>query len=80
MVEGKKCGTFFSPTKESGTPVEVQALNARDGGRQLQALKPEQRADIINAIATQLSERQHDILNANKKDLDEARATGEAVV
>lgn len=40
------------------------------------ALKPEQRARIIYDLAEILLEHEHDILNANKKDLNEARSAG----
>ena len=49
---------------------------AREGGLALQALTPDQRADIINNLANSLIENQSDILAANKKDLEEARNAG----
>lgn len=51
-------------------------IPAREGGRALQALTAEERADIINNLADLLLEHQSDILAANKKDLDEARSSG----
>ena len=51
-------------------------LSAREGSRRLLALKPEQRARIIYDLAEILLEHEQDILNANKKDLNEARSNG----
>ena len=53
-----------------------RSLSAREGSRRLLALKPEQRARIIYDLAEILLEHEHDILNANKKDLNEARSAG----
>ena len=49
---------------------------ARAGSRQLQALKPEARMNIINKLADLLIERKKDILNANKKDLQQGFNNG----
>ncbi len=54
----------------------VCTLLVRDGARSLQRLTSEQRADIINNLANSLIENQSDILEANKKDLEEARISG----
>jgi delta-1-pyrroline-5-carboxylate synthetase len=76
VVAGKKVGTFFTTAVPSGAPVEEQASKAREGSRQLQALEPQQRADIINNLANLLLDNQTEILAANKKDLDDARTKG----
>ncbi|XP_064631523.1 delta-1-pyrroline-5-carboxylate synthase-like [Lineus longissimus] len=75
-VGGRKIGTFFTPTQQTGAPVELQAMQARDGGRVLQSLTAQQRADIIYRLADLLLERQTEIMNANEKDLEAARKEG----
>lgn len=76
IVHGRKIGTFFTPHRESATPVEIQASNAREGGRILQSLSAEERATIIHTLADSLIDNQHEIFAANKKDLDAARNGG----
>ncbi|XP_077866066.1 delta-1-pyrroline-5-carboxylate synthase [Saccoglossus kowalevskii] len=76
-VQGRKIGTFFTGAKPTGIPIEVQAMNARDGGRDLLALTADQRADIINRLAELLIERQDKILSENKKDLELSRRQGD---
>jgi len=76
IVGGKQVGTFFTNARSQSIPVEVQAIQAREGGRELLALSPDQRADIINNLANSLIENQNEILAANKKDLEEARQSG----
>ncbi|XP_077991945.1 delta-1-pyrroline-5-carboxylate synthase-like [Glandiceps talaboti] len=73
VIRGRKIGTFFTEAKPSGLSTEQQAERARDGGRMLQALTAEQRADIINRLADLLLERQDRIIQANRKDIDVAR-------
>jgi delta-1-pyrroline-5-carboxylate synthetase len=46
------------------------------GSRVLQSLLPEERAGCINTLADLLESRQNDILDANGRDVDEARKTG----
>lgn len=75
IFAAKKIGTFFTKT-ESSAPVEVQAINAREGSRALQALTGEQRAAIINKLADLLLTRQTDILKANQIDVDKAYTDG----
>ena len=53
--------------------------SAREGSRQLQALKPEQRAVVIHDLADILLEHEAEILAENKKDLDNARTSGQCV-
>jgi len=43
----------------------------------LQALEPDQRADIINRLANLLLDKQEDILAANRRDIDAAKDAGE---
>ena len=49
---------------------------ARDGSRILQRLSGEQRKAIINKMASNLIEHSKDILQANKRDLEEATKEG----
>ncbi|XP_014235949.1 delta-1-pyrroline-5-carboxylate synthase [Trichogramma pretiosum] len=76
IMGGRKVGTFFTETTSSSAPVEVVAENARVGSRVLQSLQPEERAACINTLADLLESRQNDILDANNKDLEEARKSG----
>ncbi|XP_026132260.1 delta-1-pyrroline-5-carboxylate synthase isoform X2 [Carassius auratus] len=76
IVEGKKVGTFFSEVKPAGPTVEQQTEMARSAGRTLASLEPEQRSDIICALADLLTERKDEILSANKKDMEHAVSTG----
>ncbi|XP_057681788.1 delta-1-pyrroline-5-carboxylate synthase isoform X1 [Corythoichthys intestinalis] len=77
IVEGKKVGTFFSETKPAGPTVEQQTEMARNVGRKLAALRPEQRSEIICRLADLLIERKDDILSANKMDVDLAVSSGQ---
>uniref|UniRef100_A0A8C9T892 Delta-1-pyrroline-5-carboxylate synthase n=1 Tax=Scleropages formosus TaxID=113540 RepID=A0A8C9T892_SCLFO len=61
-------GTVLS--KKCRPTVEQQAEMARQGGRTLASLLPEQRAEIICHLADLLTEKKDDILAANKKDMD----------
>uniref|UniRef100_A0A8C1I9R8 Delta-1-pyrroline-5-carboxylate synthase n=1 Tax=Cyprinus carpio TaxID=7962 RepID=A0A8C1I9R8_CYPCA len=70
IVEGKKVGTFFSEVKPAGPTVEQQTEMARSAGRTLASLEPEQRSEIICALADLLTERKDEILSANKKDME----------
>ncbi|KTG04544.1 hypothetical protein cypCar_00000705 [Cyprinus carpio] len=76
IVEGKKVGTFFSEVKPAGPTVEQQTEMARSAGRTLASLEPEQRSEIICALADLLTERKDEILSANKKDMEHAVSTG----
>ena len=49
---------------------------ARSGSRKLQALSPQERANIITVIANDLLTRKKEIMIANKKDLDKASTDG----
>lgn len=73
IVNGRKSGTFFTETKPAGVSPDLQATKAREGSRILQALNPDQRAEIINRLADLLLERKEVILTANKRDLNKAR-------
>ncbi|XP_077595037.1 delta-1-pyrroline-5-carboxylate synthase [Stigmatopora nigra] len=77
IVEGKKVGTFFSETKPAGLTVEQQTEMARNVGRKLAALRPEQRSEIILRLADILIDRKEDILSANKMDVDIAVSSGQ---
>ena len=76
IVAGKRVGTFFTKDVQLSAPVEVQAMQAREGSRALQALTGEQRAIIINRLADSLIERQKDILDANQMDVEKAYTDG----
>uniref|UniRef100_A0A8C9VS87 Delta-1-pyrroline-5-carboxylate synthase n=1 Tax=Scleropages formosus TaxID=113540 RepID=A0A8C9VS87_SCLFO len=67
-------GTVLS--KKCRPTVEQQAEMARQGGRTLASLLPEQRAEIICHLADLLTEKKDDILAANKKDMDLAESSG----
>ncbi|KAH8307308.1 hypothetical protein KR044_009702 [Drosophila immigrans] len=78
IVGGRKVGTFFTESTESANsvPVEVMAENARIGSRQMQALTAAQRATAVNNLADLLVSREKYILDANAKDLAEAKKNG----
>lgn len=73
IVNGRKVGTFFTETKPTGVAPELQATRARDGGRLLQSLSPDERSQIIERLADLLIERSSTILSANMRDIDNAR-------
>uniref|UniRef100_A0A668APG8 Delta-1-pyrroline-5-carboxylate synthase n=1 Tax=Myripristis murdjan TaxID=586833 RepID=A0A668APG8_9TELE len=77
IVEGKKVGTFFSEVKPAGPTVEQQTEMARDSGRNLASLHPDQRSEIICHLAELLTERKDEILAANKMDMDLAVSAGQ---
>uniref|UniRef100_A0A4W6BNL8 Delta-1-pyrroline-5-carboxylate synthase n=1 Tax=Lates calcarifer TaxID=8187 RepID=A0A4W6BNL8_LATCA len=76
IVEGKKVGTFFSEIKPAGPTVEQQTEMARNSGRTLASLHPDQRSEIICNLAELLTERKDEILAANKMDMDLAVNAG----
>ncbi|XP_070708158.1 delta-1-pyrroline-5-carboxylate synthase-like [Pempheris klunzingeri] len=76
IVEGKKVGTFFSEIKPAGPTVEHQTEMARNSGRALASLHPDQRSEIICHLAELLTERKEEILAANKLDMDLAANAG----
>ncbi|KAJ4941017.1 hypothetical protein JOQ06_027304 [Pogonophryne albipinna] len=76
IVEGKKVGTFFSEIKPAGPTLEHQTQLARNSGRMLASLHPDKRSEIICHLAELLTERQEEILAANKMDMDLAVNTG----
>ncbi|XP_043257088.1 delta-1-pyrroline-5-carboxylate synthase isoform X2 [Colletes gigas] len=76
ILSGRKIGTLFTETTGFTTPIEVVAENARIGSRALQALRPEERASCINALADLLETRQTGILEANAKDMEDAQKNG----
>ncbi|XP_029620181.1 delta-1-pyrroline-5-carboxylate synthase isoform X1 [Salmo trutta] len=77
IVEGKKVGTFFSEVKPAGPTVEQQTEMARNSGRTLAALHPDQRGVIICHLADLLVEKKEEILAANKTDMDLAANAGQ---
>ncbi|XP_035896860.1 delta-1-pyrroline-5-carboxylate synthase [Anopheles stephensi] len=77
ILTGRKVGTFFTEsTTEKVTPVEQIAENARNGSRILQNLTANERAQAVNTLADLLVSRQSQILEANAKDLEEAKKSG----
>lgn len=77
ILTGRKVGTFFTEsTAEKATPIEQIAENARNGSRILQNLTPDERAQAVNKLADLLISRQSQILEANAKDLEEAKKSG----
>lgn len=77
ILTGRKVGTFFTEsTVEKATPVEQLAENARTGSRVMQNLSASDRALCVNTLADLLISKQSQILEANKKDLDEAMKSG----
>uniref|UniRef100_A0A7N8XB78 Delta-1-pyrroline-5-carboxylate synthase n=1 Tax=Mastacembelus armatus TaxID=205130 RepID=A0A7N8XB78_9TELE len=76
IVEGKKVGTFFSEIKPAGHSVEQQTEIARNSGRTLASLHPDQRSEIICSLAEMLTEKKKEILAANKMDMDLAFNAG----
>uniref|UniRef100_A0A3B5L7A6 Aldehyde dehydrogenase 18 family, member A1 n=1 Tax=Xiphophorus couchianus TaxID=32473 RepID=A0A3B5L7A6_9TELE len=76
IVEGKKVGTFFSEVKPAGPSVEEQTEMARNSGRILASLHPDQRSEIICHLAELLTERKNEILAANKMDMKMAVSAG----
>nr|XP_018904358.1 PREDICTED: delta-1-pyrroline-5-carboxylate synthase [Bemisia tabaci] len=74
IMGGRKIGTFFTEAVNTvTTPTEVLAENARHGSRVLQALPAEARAEAIYKLADLLVSKQSDILDANGKDINEAK-------
>lgn len=76
IVSGKNIGTFFTKSKVQNAPVELMAMQAREGGRVLQTTTPNQKHLIITKLANLLLERQRDILDANSKDIEMANKSG----
>ncbi len=91
ILDGQRIGTFFTKIPTQSLPVDVQAVKgslfrldekvlenrlARDGSRILQRLSTEQRKSIIKKMASNLMEYSNDILQANKRDLENATKEG----
>jgi len=76
IMMGHNIGTMFSPLEVQGTSVEILAKNARSGSRRLATLAPEDRANIIRHLAKSLLTHESDIMEANNRDLEVARAKG----
>ncbi|KAL0984195.1 hypothetical protein UPYG_G00138360 [Umbra pygmaea] len=76
IVEGKKVGTFFSEVKPAGPTVELQTEVARNSGRTLASLHPDQRSEIICHLADLLIENKEEILAANRMDMELAVNAG----
>uniref|UniRef100_A0A4W5NCY4 Delta-1-pyrroline-5-carboxylate synthase n=1 Tax=Hucho hucho TaxID=62062 RepID=A0A4W5NCY4_9TELE len=76
IVEGKKVGTFFSEVKPAGPTVEQQTDMARQAGRTLATLHPDERGEIICRLADLLTEKKDEILSANKRDMETAASSG----
>jgi len=76
IMMGQNIGTMFSPLEVKGTSVEILAKNARTGSRRLASLEPEDRANIIRHLAKSLLTHESDIMEANYRDLEEAKERG----
>lgn len=77
ILTGRKVGTFFTEsTADKATPVDQLAENARLGSRVMQNLSASDRALCVNTLADFLISKQPQILEANAKDLDEAKKSG----
>lgn len=77
ILTGRKVGTFFTEsTADKATPVDQLAENARLGSRVMQNLSASDRALCVNTLADLLISKQPQILEANAKDLDEAKKSG----
>ncbi|KAF7651821.1 hypothetical protein LDENG_00105000 [Lucifuga dentata] len=77
IVEGKKVGTFFSEIKPAGPTVEQQTELARNSGRTLATLHPDQRSEVICQLSELLTQKKEEILAANKMDVDLAVNAGQ---
>ena len=76
IMAGNNIGTMFTPLEMEGTSVEVLAKNSRAGSRRLCSLAPEERADIIRHLASNLLSSEAEIMEANHKDLAAAKSRG----
>ncbi|XP_060594681.1 delta-1-pyrroline-5-carboxylate synthase-like isoform X2 [Ruditapes philippinarum] len=76
IVDGKSVGTFFTNAKSSNSPVELEAIQAKEASMKLQSLNPSQRQEIIERLSQLLIERRDDILAANRRDLLQAQCEG----
>lgn len=77
ILSGRKVGTFFTEHSLGGpVPTETVAENARNGGRILATITPDQRASCVHTLADLLISKQAEILDANQKDLTEATKSG----
>ncbi|XP_043239099.1 delta-1-pyrroline-5-carboxylate synthase-like [Amphibalanus amphitrite] len=74
IVAGRRVGTFIAKTNPGGMAVEVLAKGARRGSRVLQSLSWQERANVINTLASLLESRCADIIAANEVDLKKAKA------
>lgn len=76
IMQGKSVGTFFTNAKSSNSPVELEAIQAKEASLALQSLKPEQRKEIIDRLSDLLLERQDVILASNRRDMVKANCEG----
>ncbi|CAG7835281.1 unnamed protein product [Allacma fusca] len=73
IMEGKRCGTFFTTHAHTTRSAENIAELAKKGGRQLANLTGAQRSEMIHSIAELLISRKADIMIANQRDLEIAK-------
>lgn len=76
IVGGRKIGTFFTESASGTVPADFLAENARNGCRVLQNLLPSERAACVNTLAELLISKEKFILDANERDLAEAKQNG----
>ncbi|KAJ1373053.1 putative delta-1-pyrroline-5-carboxylate synthase [Parelaphostrongylus tenuis] len=77
VVKGKKIGTMLCRTlRYEGPPVEEVAIKCRDAGRHLASLNNTERASIVRHLAGLLVQRENEIMEANRLDVNSARNSG----
>jgi delta-1-pyrroline-5-carboxylate synthetase len=76
VMSGKRVGTFITDAESRSADVESIAGSVRAGGRALAVQPAQHRREIIEKLAALLVERQDDIISANKKDVQLAKANG----
>lgn len=77
IIDGKKVGTFFTLKDSQSADVESLADKARIGGKALQKLAPEERAQLLKNIAESLKHNQNELMIVNNIDLEKAQNESE---
>ena len=76
VMSGKRVGTFITDAESRSADVETIASSVRAGGRDLAVQPAQHRREIIEKLADLLVDRQDEIVAANKKDVQLAKANG----